>query len=117
MLEIFNLINIKYLYMIVTLGVICVICILKEFRLGVIASITGAIFISIIWGGVKAFEYLKSSMKGEGIDYYMILENIKAVLVGVGIFFIITLVYYIIMFLKNSGKRRENKKRRKRRYF
>lgn len=117
MLEIVNLINVKYLYIVVTLGVICVVCILKEFRLGVIASITGAVLVSIMWGGVKAFEYLKNSMKGEGIDYYMILENIKAILIGIGIFFIITLIYYLIMFLKNSGKRRENRKRRKRRYF
>lgn len=117
MLEIFDLINIKYVYIVITLGVLCIICIFKEFKLGVIASITGVVLISIVWGGVKAFEYLKNSMKGEVIDYYMILENIKAVLIGVGIFFIITSIYYLIMFLKNSGKRRDNKKRRKRRYF
>ncbi|MDO4534418.1 MAG: hypothetical protein Q4B63_01240 [Clostridium perfringens] len=117
MLEIFDLINMKYLYIIVTLGIICVICIFKEFKLGVIASITSAILISIIWGGLRALEYLKNYMKGEAIDYNMILENIKAVLIGIGIFFIITFIYYSIMFLKNSGKKRESKKRRKRRYF
>ncbi len=117
MLEIFDLINTKYLYMIITLIIICVICIFKEFKLGVVASITGAVLITIAWGILKALEYLKNYMKGEKINYNMILQNIKAILIGVGIFIIITFIYYSIMFFKNGNKRRENRKRRKRRYF
>lgn len=117
MLEVIDLINFKYIYIVITLGVIGIICVFKEFRLGIIASITGIIIISVVWGILKIVEYFKNSMESEGIDYTMFLENIKAIFVAGIIFFIITLIYYFIMFLKNSNKRRTNKRRRKRRYF
>ncbi|MFR1784168.1 MAG: hypothetical protein ACLSXI_08695 [Sarcina ventriculi] len=81
------------------------------------ASITGIIIISGVWGSLKLVEYLKSSMEREGIDYSMLIENIKAVFMAIGIFVIITFIYCIIMFFKNSNRKRINKKRGKRRYF
>lgn len=117
MLEVIDLINLKYIYIVLTLGIIGIICVFKEFRLGMIGSITGIIIISVIWGVLKIVEYLKSSMESEGIDYSMIMENIKAIFMAVGIFFIITFIYCFIMFLKNSNRKRINRKRGKRRYF
>ena len=117
MLEVFDLINLKYIYIVITLGIICVICVFKEFKVGIMASITGIIIISGVWGSLKLVEYLKSSMEREGIDYSMLIENIKAVFMAIGIFVIITFIYCIIMFFKNSNRKRINKKRGKRRYY
>ncbi len=117
MLEAIDLINLKYIYIILTLGAIGIICIFKELRVGMVASITGIIIITIIWSILKVIEYLKSSMENKGVNYTIFLENIKAIFMAISIFFIIILIYYFIRFLKNSTRKRINKRRGKRRYF
>lgn len=117
MLELFNLINIKYIYIISTLGIIGIISAFKNSRSGIIASIIGITIISIIWGILKIFDYLKSSMKSEGVDYSMVLDNAKAIFIAFGLFFVLVIIYYIIIFLKNSRKKKIARKRRRRKYF